>query len=193
MEAVYRDGYKNAPQAAHANDILLKTLQNRANGGLSLFDRAVNGRTRSFAIAILSNAGETRTVGPNWPTRFVADPKRLTQKQTLFAQVRKEVALSDILGNMARLHAWKVNLGTTVYDTWNMDETGFRISGGKSQFVASTQQVKNLIMVDLIVDTRNYVTSVECINGTGEFIPPLIILRGKLILEKWGNNDLDGV
>ena len=81
-------------------------------------------------------------------------------------------------------------MGITDEDSWNMDETGFRIGVGKSQFVVSTHKVKKLVMAD--PDNRDYITSVECINGTGRVIPPMIILQKKLNLDKWADNDLDG-
>ena len=93
------------------------------------------------------------------------------------------MAFENILENMAQLHEWKTNMGITDEDSWNMDETGFRIGVRKSQFVVSTHKVKKLVMAD--PDNGDYITSVERINGKGRVIPPMIILQKKLIFDKW--------
>ena len=61
-------------------------------------------------------------------------------------------------------------------DTWNMDETGFRIGCGKAHWVISTHSHKPLLMKD--PDNRDYITSVESSSGGGRDIPPMIILPG---------------
>lgn len=81
--------------------------------------------------------------------------------------------------------------GIVPSDLWNMDETGFRCGCGKAQWVITFEAKKALRMVD--PDIQHYITCVECINAAGEVIPPLIIMVGKCILEKWClANDLPG-
>ena len=41
-------------------------------------------------------------------------------------------------------------------------------------------------------DNRDYFTSVACINGTGQVIPPMIILPRKGFFDKWADNEFDG-
>ncbi len=82
----------------------------------------------------------------------------------------------------------KEDLGVTDEDTWNMDETGFRIGCGKTHWVISTHAKKPPLLID--PDNRDYVTSIETISGGGRDIPPIVILAGVNILEKWVKNNL---
>ncbi len=66
---------------------------------------------------------------------------------------------------------------------WNMDETGFKIGYGKTQWVVTNNASKVLVMPD--PDNREYITSAESINGIGHAIPAFLILQGKHTLHKW--------
>ena len=75
-------------------------------------------------------------------------------------------------------------------DVWNMDETGFRVGCGRAHWVVSGHSRKPLLLTNL--DNREYVTSCECISAGGRDIPPMVIIAGVLILEKWAQqNDLN--
>lgn len=41
------------------------------------------------------------------------------------------------------------------------------------------------------LDNRESITSVECISVGGEVMPPMIIMQGKIMLEKHFNNSLN--
>ena len=82
----------------------------------------------------------------------------------------------------------KEDLGVTDEDTWNMDETGFRIGCGKTHWVISTHAKKPLLLIG--PDNRDYITSIETISDGGRDIPPIVILAGINILEKWVKNNL---
>ena len=41
------------------------------------------------------------------------------------------------------------------------------------------------------LDNRESITSVECISAGGEAIPPMVIMQGKIMLEKHFNNSLN--
>ena len=71
-----------------------------------------------------------------------------------------------------------------------MDEMGFRIGCDRAHWVISTHSRKPLLLTD--PDNREYVTSCECISAGGRNIPPMVIIAGVLILEKWTQqNDLN--
>ena len=211
--------YANATVAALANGVQPRTIQRRVLGVPSAIGRppthtalddaqelaviefiklrqSFDMCTRlkvlsSLANDILKQAGLDRTVGPLWATRFVKrHPELHKRKQAPLATLRKEVTLEEILENMQEFRILRNAFGITDDDTWNMDETGFRIGVGKSQWVVSIHKLKKLVMTD--ADNRDYVTSTECINATGRVIPPLITLQGKVTLDKWADNDLDG-
>ena len=94
----------------------------------------------------------------------------------------------DILGCYQHFQRVRIELGITDEDIWNMDETGFRIGVEKAQYVVSTHATKQLRIND--PDNRDYITSAECISGSEVSMALFIILNGKLILDKWANNDL---
>ena len=71
-----------------------------------------------------------------------------------------------------------------------MDENGFRAGYGGAHWIITLDPDKPLLLTD--PDNREYITSVESISGGGKTIPPMWILCGILILEKWAEeNDLD--
>ena len=90
------------------------------------------------------------------------------------------MAFENIFENMAQLHEWKTNMGITDEDSWNINETGFRIGVRKSQFMVFTHKVKTFVMANL--DNRDYIISVEYINGTNRVIFPMNILQKKLYI-----------
>ncbi len=76
-------------------------------------------------------------------------------------------------------------------DVCNMDETGFCVGCEKTYWVVTLDRDKPFVLTD--PDNRKYLTSVETISGGGLSIPPMLILSGIVILEKWAEeNHLDG-
>lgn len=72
-----------------------------------------------------------------------------------------------------------------------MNETSFGIGYGRAQVVVTFEHRKWLRLDN--PDSRDYITSVQCISSAGDVIPPLIIISGVHILHKWcEENDLDG-
>ena len=73
-------------------------------------------------------------------------------------------------------------------DTWNMDETGYRIGISKADWAVVTNPTKRVFSSS--PENRESATSIEAINATGLAIPPIIILQGINILMRWFSNDL---
>ncbi|KAI1006773.1 hypothetical protein K3495_g1436 [Podosphaera aphanis] len=74
----------------------------------------------------------------------------------------------------------------------NFDETGFRIGCLNSPLVLIWAEQKAVYLID--PENRDYVTCIEAISASGKTIPPMVILSGALLLEKFFDNDLsDGV
>lgn len=75
-------------------------------------------------------------------------------------------------------------------DLYNMDETGFRIGCINGRIVITHISTKAVFLSD--PDNRDYITSVETICATGEDkIPPMLILKGTVMLESFFRNNLD--
>ena len=84
----------------------------------------------------------------------------------------------------------RIDKGIADEDVWNMDETGFRAGCGRAHWVITLDPDKLMLLTD--PDNREYITSVASISGGGKTIPPILVLCGILILEKWAEeNGLD--
>lgn len=71
-----------------------------------------------------------------------------------------------------------------------MDETGFCIGCDRVYEVITLDFSKPLLLTD--PDNWEYIISVKSICGGGETIPPILILYGVHIFEKWAQeNDLN--
>ena len=220
VEDVYAQKYSSIAACARAKGVDKTALQRRVAGKASYFNRAPPGNRalnpaqeqavcefielrssfdircrleviRRCANSILKAAGETRVVSRDWPTRFVTrHPEFHKRKQKPLASIRKDIEWLELLARHEEFHKLRAEWGIPAEDVWNMDETGFRIGVGKTRWVISTHLVKSLVLAD--PDNRDYITSVECINGAGIAMAPLVILQGQLILDKWAFNDLHG-
>ena len=117
-------------------------------------------------------------------------PQYFKRKQKPLAAARKNAHnVEDILHYFEAFQSICYQLGIEHWDTWNMDEMGFQIGCGKAQWVIMAHKVKQLLMTD--PDNWSYVTSVECVSVGGFSMPPMIVLQGKQILNKWVHNNLN--
>jgi len=62
-----------------------------------------------------------------------------------------------------------------------MDESGFRISVINGRVVITHITTKSVYLAD--PDNRDYIIGVKAICGDGTTIPPLLILKGSILLE----------
>ena len=69
-----------------------------------------------------------------------------------------------------------------------MDETGFRIRVLAGRVVITHLTTKAVYLAD--PDNRELVTTVETICGDSTTIPPMLILKGEVLLKKYFDNDL---
>jgi hypothetical protein len=74
-------------------------------------------------------------------------------------------------------------------DIYNMDETGFRIGVIAGRIVITHLTTKAVYLAD--PDNRESLTAVETIGADGSTIPPMLILKGDVLLEKYFENDLE--
>lgn len=68
-----------------------------------------------------------------------------------------------------------------------MNETGFCVGCDKAHWVITIDRNKSLLLTD--PDNREYIISVKSINSGGKTIPPIMILYGIYILEKWAEEN----
>jgi hypothetical protein len=72
--------------------------------------------------------------------------------------------------------------GIVPADAYNMDETGFRIGVGGSQWAVTMNWERKQMSGS--ETNRDYITSMEAISGDGEVLPPLLIAQGSVHLQK---------
>jgi hypothetical protein len=69
-------------------------------------------------------------------------------------------------------------------DIWNFDETGFAMGVTSSQYIICSAEYHGKRKV-LQAGNREWVTVVEAINAEGGILPPYLIFKGKIFLERW--------
>ena len=74
-------------------------------------------------------------------------------------------------------------------DQWNFDETGYRISMARNDWIITANNSRRSYSAD--PSNRESLTAVECINGAGQDIPPFLIVTGVNILAPWVKHDLN--
>ncbi|EFZ04333.1 DDE superfamily endonuclease [Metarhizium robertsii] len=67
-------------------------------------------------------------------------------------------------------------------DTWNMDETGFRIGTGKNQLIVTKRKRAHDFGVP---ENRESATMIESISVGGRVIPAFLIFSGQMHVARW--------
>ncbi|KGQ02871.1 hypothetical protein BBAD15_g11910 [Beauveria bassiana D1-5] len=77
--------------------------------------------------------------------------------------------------------------GITPNDTWNMDESGFRIGVSKDELVITKSRHKQYFASP---ENRESATVIEAISAAGAFIPAFVIVAGKQQMGRWYSDEL---
>ena len=130
-------------------------------------------------------------VGHNWSKRFLErHPELHKVKQKPLELERKLAHDPVVLKNwFERFLQLRERYSIQDEDIWNFDETGFQIGVGKSQWIVTTSISKRQYLPS--DNNREYVTSIEAVSAGGAFIEPMLILTGKVHLERF-YRDLQG-
>jgi len=76
--------------------------------------------------------------------------------------------------------------GVLDQDIYNFDETGFAMGvAATSKVVTSSDRIGRAVVVQ--PGNREWVTAIECINASGWYLPPFVILSGKVHQASWYN------
>ncbi|OWT42926.1 transposase [Pochonia chlamydosporia 170] len=81
-----------------------------------------------------------------------------------------------------KLHEVIQTNGIPPEDTWNMDETGFRIGIGRDQLVVTKRKRAYYFSMP---ENRESATAIEAISAGGQYIPAFPILAGTLHMAQW--------
>ena len=74
--------------------------------------------------------------------------------------------------------------GITSDDIYNFDESGFAMGINSTQRVITSAEYHGRRGV-LQPGNREWVTVIECIGANGVALPPYLIFKGKVFLERW--------
>ncbi len=140
-------------------------------------------------ILWINNADE-KPVGVQWPRRWVqAHPEFKVVKEKPIEQARADAM------NVYNIRSWFQQLWAImrqydIYpeDFWNMDEMGLRIGIGRGQWVivpADDMYESRFSHIISVHGDRDQCTVVESVSAAGNSIPPLVIMKGVIILKRW--------
>ena len=141
--------------------------------------------------AIIQGAGINKRLDTQWAGRWFKRNKgyfKTIKTRSLSFERKATHNKEDILKHFVDFSDIVQRYGIDPSDMYNMDETGFRIGCLNGRIVITHVGTKGVYLVD--PDNRDYITSVETIGGDGTTIPPLIILKGRVLLESYFKNNL---
>jgi hypothetical protein len=124
-------------------------------------------------------------VDARWAKRWIQrNPDLFIRRQQTLSLVRA------VAHDEAVIRRWFNGLAKLIHhhrieprNTWNFDETGFRIGVGKSQWVITFNPWDKLYLPT--PDDRTSVTIVECINAINAVLPPMIIIKAQIMMERF--------
>ena len=222
INALHNGDYSNSTAAARAFGVNPKTVQQRLRGGASKSSRLPVNKALNFeqeqairdyieqldeqnvsakvsmvcAVAnyiLAKSHSDPLTTPPQiskkWTKRFLdCNPQFYKKKQKpLAVECKNAHNEDDFQEYFEKYKDIRIDKRIADEDVWNINETGFRAGYGRAHWVITLDSDKPLLLTD-----REYITSVESITVGGKTTPPMLILCGVLILEKWAEeNDLD--
>jgi hypothetical protein len=144
--------------------------------------------TAANHILLHDNPNE-KLVSKNWSRRWCnSHPQYKIVKEKPIEQAWQQTM------NAVTIEKFYRKLGDTIKehnikkkDFWNMDETGVHIGVGRGQWVIVPDSDDGKERFTNIIGShgdQEHVTVVEAISARGVVIPPLIIIKGKVILHK---------
>ena len=138
-----------------------------------------------------SSSDPNPSVSKQWAKRWLdRQPDLFKAKRQPLAVARKNAHTPELM--MKHFEGYKKMVEKNKIrpkDTWNFDETGYRMGVGRGDFVITTNPFQRVFSKD--PDNRESLTAIEGINGVGESLPPMIILTGISLLEPYFVNDID--
>lgn len=129
--------------------------------------------------------GPPPSANPQWAKRWLKRNPELHLRRQRSLNLNRAIAHDKeaIFGwfngliKIIKLH------GITTTDTWNFDETGFRIGIGKDQWVVTFEPRRRVYLPT--PDDRTTLTMTECVNAEGSAISPMVIIEGAALLERY--------
>ncbi|KAI0993181.1 hypothetical protein K3495_g15002 [Podosphaera aphanis] len=146
---------------------------------------------RRAANSLLRLDGPGKRVSHMFATRWMKrNPKyKIRRSKKLSAARKAATERGEVEEHFNRFRNEQSAKKIKPENIWNFDETGFRIGCLNGQLVLIWAEQKAVYLID--PENRDYVTCIEAISASGKTIPPMVILSGALLLEKFFGKDLD--
>ncbi len=125
-----------------------------------------------------------------WAKRWLdRQPDLFKAKRKPLAAERKNAHDPEVLQtHFDEFKEMVVQYGITEDDTWNFDETGYRMGIARSDWIVTVDPNRRIYFKDS--DNRESLTGIECISGGGKDISSMLIMTGVQLLTPHFNNDL---
>jgi hypothetical protein len=127
-----------------------------------------------------------------WVTRWIKKNSDLLKKKrskSLAVERKQTHEVEEIRAHFRRFEEARDKYEILPDNTWNFDETGWRIGCLQGRIVFTFPDVAAVYMSD--PDVREMCTGLEAISGGGRKAPSMLILPGTELLEHHFNNNID--
>jgi hypothetical protein len=125
-------------------------------------------------------------VSSRWPVRWLernTEWIKSIRSKTIHAERKAAHVQEEIERHFNAFQETVERYGINAYDSWNMDETGFTIGVLGNRVVLTFKGTQAVYLAD--PDERELITLVECCSGSGHTIDPMVIIKGRVHLEKY--------
>lgn len=157
----------------------------RTRSTLKLLAASANLLLRRQWLAEGGDGDGPEPIGEHWPSRFI---KRNPQYKLRLDKSRERKRIdAEHLPTLEdwyrRFQATRIEHQIQDCDLYNYDESGIRIGEGNSEMTIVEDMTKDIVSATSL--NRELITVGETISATGEALPPLIILKGVRIQQRW--------
>jgi hypothetical protein len=144
LDAYFKNSYKSAAACAREFDLDSRLFQKRLKIERFRFNRVIN-----IKLSI-------SRVRRNWIDRFMKRNSQffLKKNKSLTAKRKNSHNVKNMIKFYSNFNYWMKNFDCTSHDTWNMNETNFRVNCEISHFMMTLSQRK-MIITDF--DNRDYI------------------------------------
>ena len=128
---------------------------------------------------------EPTTIGHEWLYRFLNRHPSLkgTYSRQLESARHKEATIENITAWFTAFQTRSTERNYELHNIYNMDETGFAVGGTQStRIIVDSTQKSNW---KVTAGKQEWVTVLECIDGAGGALPPLIIFKAQNTNSRW--------
>jgi hypothetical protein len=139
-----------------------------------------------------SDSDHSSRVKRNWIDRFMKRNSQffLKKNKSLIAERKNAHNVKDMIKFYDQYNTFIILFDCTSHNTWNMNESDFRVSCETSHWVMILDSKQSMLITDS--DNRDYITIAKCISETDDSITSFLILKRINILIKWTlKNDLN--